>query len=85
MACGVPPVAADVGEIGDVVRSGTNGWLVRGDDLDEYVRCVEALLDDPHAWAACSTAARDAALALASVETVAGRWRACLAPIADPS
>jgi glycosyltransferase involved in cell wall biosynthesis len=85
MACGVVPVTADVGEVGDVVRCGTNGWLVRGDDVETYVRRVGELLDDPSAWAACSNAAREAALELARLDAVAIRWRTRLGRLADLS
>jgi glycosyltransferase involved in cell wall biosynthesis len=78
MGCGVPPVAADVGELSDVVISGVNGWLVRPNDLDEYVKRITELLDDPGYWQRLSNSARDRVTELSGVESVARRWRECL-------
>jgi glycosyltransferase involved in cell wall biosynthesis len=80
MGCGVPPVAADVGEVSDVVVSGVNGWLVRPNDLEEYVQRITELLDEPLRWRRLSNAARESATELSGVESVADRWRACLQP-----
>ncbi|MGH8543071.1 MAG: glycosyltransferase family 4 protein [Gammaproteobacteria bacterium] len=80
MSHGVPPVVADVGELSDVVHSGLNGWLVRGDDPQEYVARIRSLLDDPVRWQRLSNAALEAASELAGVESVARRWRTSLAP-----
>lgn len=80
MGCGVPPVAADVGEVSDVVVSGVNGWLVRPNDLEEYVQRITELLDEPLRWRRLSNAARESATELSDVESVADRWRACLQP-----
>ena len=69
MGCGVPPVAADVGELSDVVVSGVNGWLVRPNDVEEYVQRISELLDDPVRWQRLSNAAREAATELSGTVT----------------
>jgi glycosyltransferase involved in cell wall biosynthesis len=82
MGCGVPAVAADVGELSDVVVSGINGWLVRPNDLEGYVQRISELLDDPVRWQRLSNAAREAATEMSGIENVARRWRVCLEPFA---
>jgi glycosyltransferase involved in cell wall biosynthesis len=78
MGCGVPGVAADVGELSDVLVSGVNGWLVRPNDLEGYVQRISELLDDPVRWQQLSSAAREAATELSCIKNVARRWRVCL-------
>jgi L-malate glycosyltransferase len=78
MNCGVPVVAADVGELASVVRSGVNGWLLPGHEMSEFVRRSSELLDDESRWQSFSQAARTAARELSGVDNVANRWRACL-------
>jgi glycosyltransferase involved in cell wall biosynthesis len=46
MACGVPMVAARMGQIGEVVRHGETGLLYRPGDFDELVAACNRLLDD---------------------------------------
>ena len=45
MACGLVPVAADVGNVSDVVDE-KNGYLVNPDDLDGYVSAILELLNN---------------------------------------
>lgn len=52
MACGVPVVTTDLGQVSDVVRDGETGVLCPPDDLDSLVAACDRLLSDP------STAAR---------------------------
>ena len=47
MACGVPVVAADVGQIGEVVRQGETGLLYPPDDLDALTAACDRLLREP--------------------------------------
>lgn len=85
MNCGVPVVAADVGELGSVIRSGVNGWLLPGNEMSEFVRRSSELLDDDVRWQSFSQAARTAARELSGVDNVADRWRACLHSLATRS
>lgn len=47
MGCGVPVVAAKIGQIADVVRDGETGLLYRSGDLDELAAACARLLADP--------------------------------------
>ena len=47
MACGVPVVAADCGQISEVVRTGENGLLYPAGDLDALVAACDRLLMNP--------------------------------------
>ncbi len=47
MACGVPVVAADLGQLSEVVRDGTTGLVYPAGDLDALVSACEAVLADP--------------------------------------
>ena len=47
MACGVPVVAANLGQLSEVVRDGTTGVVYPAGDLDALVRACEAVLADP--------------------------------------
>jgi glycosyltransferase involved in cell wall biosynthesis len=50
MACGVPVVAADIGQIADVIDDGATGCLYEPGDLDALTaRCVMLLNDRVHA------------------------------------
>jgi glycosyltransferase involved in cell wall biosynthesis len=46
MACGVPTVAACIGQIGEVVRHGETGLLYRPGDVDELATACDRLLAD---------------------------------------
>lgn len=47
MACGVPVVAAGLGQIGEVVRHGETGLLYPPDEPDALVEACDRLLADP--------------------------------------
>ncbi len=48
LACGVPVVAPDVGQIAQIVQHGQNGWLYPADDrLALSFACTTLLTDDP--------------------------------------
>ncbi|GAA1294030.1 glycosyltransferase family 4 protein [Brachybacterium alimentarium] len=40
MASGIPCIAADVTAVGEVVRTGETGWLIRSGDIDELVAAL---------------------------------------------
>jgi glycosyltransferase involved in cell wall biosynthesis len=46
MACGVPTVATELGQIGEVIRHGETGLLYAADDLDSLSTACETLLSD---------------------------------------
>jgi len=48
---GLPMVSTAVGGVNEIIRNGTNGYVVEQDDIDGMARCVERLLMDPGARA----------------------------------
>jgi glycosyltransferase involved in cell wall biosynthesis len=79
MCAGVVPVVSDVGELGDVVRSGENGFLVPSRRPDDYVARVVEVLEEPARWLIFSRQAVETARAYAGMESVSARWDALLA------
>jgi glycosyltransferase involved in cell wall biosynthesis len=75
MAAGAVPVVADVGELGDLVENGVNGYLVEPDSVDQYAARVSSLLRDPALWTRCSQAAAAAAMRHCGVDAVTALWR----------
>ncbi len=54
LRCGVPIIGADVGSVGDIIRDGKTGWLVKSDSVDDLVRAlVECMSDYPRACELC--------------------------------
>jgi glycosyltransferase involved in cell wall biosynthesis len=47
MACGVPVVAAALGQIAEIVRDGETGLLYPPDDVDALIGACDRLLSDP--------------------------------------
>lgn len=68
MACGLPVVVTDVGELGDVVREGENGYLVEVGDVETLTKRLDALLSDPELRRRLGEAARSDVRSYAAVE-----------------
>ncbi|WP_078761711.1 glycosyltransferase [Marinactinospora thermotolerans] len=81
LAAGLPVVAGDVGQIGQVVVPGSNGLLVPGGDAPALAAALESLRDDPAARARMRAAARRTALGH-TWEAVVERTLAVAGPIA---
>jgi glycosyltransferase involved in cell wall biosynthesis len=75
MAAGAVPVVAAVGDLGDLLRDGENGFLVRQDDVTAFARQATALLSDPDLWRRCSRKAVATAVANSGVDAIAKRWQ----------
>ena len=78
MAAGVPVVATDIGDIRDLVKNGTNGYLVPVGAVEEMVKAVVKLLDDEALYPSLSKMAHEAAADLLSestLESVTNQWR----------
>ncbi len=58
MACGVPPVASQVGGLPEVVTHGTDGFLLPVGDIDGMAQAALSLLTDPQRHGAVAEAAR---------------------------
>jgi glycosyltransferase involved in cell wall biosynthesis len=75
MAAGVVPVVADVGELGDLVADGVNGYLIEPNNIGEHARKVTSLLQDPALWAQYSRKAIEAAREHCDIEVISKKWR----------
>lgn len=75
MAAGVVPVVANVGELGDLVVDGVNGYLIEPNNVDEHARKVASLLQDQALWAQYSRKAIEAARTQCDVEVISKKWR----------
>jgi glycosyltransferase involved in cell wall biosynthesis len=54
LRCGVPVIGADVGSVGDIIRDGKTGWLVKSNSVDDLVRALsECMRDYPRACELC--------------------------------
>jgi glycosyltransferase involved in cell wall biosynthesis len=63
-----------VGDLGDLVRSGVNGYLVDAEDRAAFVRRVKELLRDGELWQRLSRAATESARAGNGLDRVADLW-----------
>jgi len=75
MTAGVVPVVADVGELGDLVVNGENGYLVEPNHIDEYTKKVISLLRDNALWTQFSQRASKVARRKCDIESVSEKWR----------
>ncbi|MFY9720290.1 MAG: glycosyltransferase [Candidatus Cybelea sp.] len=58
MDAGVPIVATAVGGVGEMIRHGEQGWLVRSGDPEELARGIVAVLSNPELGATLRSTAR---------------------------
>ena len=75
MCAGVVPVVANVGDLGDLVADGMNGYLIEPDNIGEYARKVLFLLQNDSVWAQFSHRAMDTAREHCDLEIISQRWR----------
>ncbi len=78
MACGLPAVVTNVGDMADLVREGRNGHLLAVGDVAGQADRMAGLLDDPGRYAAVSAAAREDAVAHSGVARVSDLYRRLL-------
>jgi L-malate glycosyltransferase len=62
LACGLPAVVTDVGDLRDLIVDGSNGSIRPVGDIDGLTAAVEAFLSDDRRYDRASKAARQAAL-----------------------
>ena len=74
MAAGVVPVVADVGELGDLVTHGVNGFLVEPKSIEQYTSNIVSLLQDSTIWDKCSLKAAESARKYCDIEVVTAKW-----------
>jgi glycosyltransferase involved in cell wall biosynthesis len=77
MMCGLPAVVTRVGDLGDLIADGQNGYLVSQPTAEALGAAVLALLDHPERLAAFSSAARESARRF-TVEATTERWNQIL-------
>ena len=75
MAAGTVPVVADVGDLGDLVIDGINGYLVKPNCIDEYTKKVLPLLQDPVLLEKHSLRAIEAAKTNYVIDAISRRWQ----------
>jgi glycosyltransferase involved in cell wall biosynthesis len=85
MMAGAVPVVADVGDLGDLVRDGENGYLVDVDDLPRFRECARRLLAEPVLWERLSRAARASAIASVGLDRVTALWARHLSAVLRPA
>jgi len=78
MMSGLPAVVSDVGDLGDLVESGVNGYLVPRRSPELFAERLVELLSDAEKLDAFSQAARRSALRYETQATI-GRWDDILA------
>lgn len=81
MLGGAVPVVADVGDLGDLVRDGENGFLVDSRDPEDFANCIRELIADSSRLSECSLAAYNTGLKY-DIRHVAKDWNALLGDIA---
>src|SRR5690606_31879158 len=74
MQSGLPAVVSDVGELGQVVQNGRNGYLVPRRDPEGFAEAILALLEDPQRCQSFGQAAADDAYAFCSAPVISERW-----------
>lgn len=78
MMCGLPAVVSEVGDLGDLVKDGVNGYLVPRRSSCLFAERIVELLSDKQKLGAFSTAARHSTLRYETVATIK-RWDDILA------
>lgn len=77
MAAGLTVVVPDVGDLGDLVHDGVNGYLVSSRDPEEFAARVNAVLSSEKLLASLSAAAHDSAKGYELAEA-AKKWDSAL-------
>jgi glycosyltransferase involved in cell wall biosynthesis len=78
MACGLPPVVTDVGDVRDLVQNGKNGLLVSVGEIGEFVSAVNGLLSDEPRYKATAEAARSSVVERQGVKQLSRVYRKLL-------
>ncbi|MFQ5415138.1 MAG: glycosyltransferase, partial [Phycisphaerae bacterium] len=73
MACGLPVVVSDVGDVRDIVEDGVNGYCVPRRDVEAFASRIVSLIGDGAERRRFGAAARRSAMVHAT-ESVADRW-----------
>lgn len=79
MLCALPVVVSDVGDLGDLVQDGINGYLVTPSSVDAFAEKLSLLCEDAALRRTLGARARRDAMRLAT-SNVAAQWDGILAP-----
>jgi glycosyltransferase involved in cell wall biosynthesis len=82
MMCGLPAIVSDVGDLGDLVENGVNGYLVPRRSPALFADRIVELLSDERKLESFSDAAHDAAMRYETDATIR-RWNQILAEVAQ--
>jgi glycosyltransferase involved in cell wall biosynthesis len=74
MACGTPCVAFDVGGLPDLINHGTNGYLARPYEAEDFCRGISWVLADETRRLTMASLSREKIVSGFSLEQVAGRY-----------
>lgn len=73
MARGLPVVVPDVGDLGDVIESGVNGYLIEDQSAKGFAKAYEAIIEDEAQWNRLSKSAQQTAQ-LYVTSNISNRW-----------
>ncbi len=82
MASGLPAVVTDVGELGELVRDGRNGYLVPSGDADTLAERLLSLLNEDEQRQSMAKRAAEDAFSTCGLPHVADRWNKALMGLA---
>lgn len=85
MAVGLPVLAPDIGELGEMLIDGETGLFVDVEDPASTAERIAELLADPPRLARMSEAARRLAVAESSIPAVARKWEAYFGGLPEPA
>jgi glycosyltransferase involved in cell wall biosynthesis len=75
MTNGVVPIVGDVGELGELVTDGVNGYLIEKNNIGQYTNKIMSLLQNDDLWTQYSRRAVEAARKHCSIEVVTEKWQ----------
>lgn len=75
MSTGTVPVVSNVGDLGDIVKDGINGFLVDKNDIDAFCDCIINLICNEKIWEKCSAASIKDSYNYSSVNVIAQKWK----------
>ena len=78
MSAGAVPVVSNVGDLGDLVTDGVNGYLIEPDNISQYSKRIVSLLQNKPMWTRFSHKAIEAAREHCDIEVVSEKWRQSL-------
>ncbi len=81
MTCGLPAVVSHVGDLGDLVREGENGFLIDDRTPESFAAAMVKLIENESRWQQFSANARESATRYES-PVVVSRWDEILQSIA---